>query len=174
VLQVYWTIVRLYSFQDQFASFAWEFNQHHLSPLLERVLEKELIDAAQNLLHIQFTLMTQAEQCAAECGADFFFTSNSLVEVARSTRKRSSVELGADASAEHALLNRGNLAIVSRKTFKQQSLLAKARRDCLPYKQTNDPILLSQILTELEKHEEAISLAFACDISPAYALSVHL
>ena len=40
--------------------------------------------------------------------------------------------------------------------------------------QTADPLELSQILTELGEVESAILLAVAWDVSPAYAITVHL
>lgn len=133
-----------------------------------------MIDAGLRILSVQFTLMSQAEQSANECGPDFVFTSTSLLKVAKLAHKRRSIDSVMNTSSDFGQLNTGDVVLVDKNCFKQQSLLAMARRESLPFKATSDPLELSQILTELEKHEEAIELAIAFQVSPAYALATYL
>lgn len=117
---------------------------------------------------------------AAQCGDQFAITSDSKIKQGNQRRKRRSPEYSLFSEdeemedASRSVLNRGELTFIDRAQFRKQALLAKARRECLSLTVDADPLFLSKILAEKEKPADAISLALAWDVSPAYALAVHL
>lgn len=52
MLKVYAELAAVYTLHDFFARFAWDLNDKLLSPLIERVLQLNLVDAAQHLFSL--------------------------------------------------------------------------------------------------------------------------
>ena len=57
MVEVYTDLASIYTLHDYFARFAWDLNEKLIVPLLERVLQLNLIDPAQHLLSLLQSLM---------------------------------------------------------------------------------------------------------------------